>query len=137
VADRPGARRELHFLCRGDGDVWWQGALDLVAPGPDGITILDVKTSDVPLEEVAALAERYAIQRQVYTAVTAGLAGHPVSDFRFHFSRPGVQHRILVAERSQEASECTRVLSRDLRQEPPALVRDPGECIRCGFRRVR
>lgn len=137
VANRPGAERELRFLCRGDGDAWWQGALDLVAPGPEGITILDVKTSDVPLEEVAARADRYAIQRQVYTAVTAGLAGQPVSDFRFHFSRPGVQHRILIGpDRSRAASEFTRVLSRDLRQDPPALARNPGECIQCGFRRV-
>ncbi len=137
VADRPEARRELRFLCRGDGEVWWQGALDLVAPGPDGITILDVKTSDVPAEEVAVSAERYAIQREVYTAATAALAGHPVSEFRFHFSRPGVQHRIAIgAERSQEASEFARALSRDLRQDPPALATDPGECARCGFRRV-
>lgn len=137
VANRPDARRELRFLCRGDGDTWWQGALDLVAPGPDGITILDVKTSDVPPEEVAASAERYAIQRQVYTAATAALSGRPVSDFRFHFSRPRVQHRILVgAEQSQRASEIARALSCDLQQNAPALATDPAECARCGFRRV-
>jgi ATP-dependent helicase/nuclease subunit A len=134
LADHPHARRELPFLfILGEGR-YAEGFFDLAAPGAEGLRILDVKTGDTP---VAEAVEKYAPQRDVYTSAASAIAGMPVAEFLFAFSRTGqlsdaplpsggvdaARERVLEAVGKIEAGE-------------RALRPDVAACEWCPYRKV-
>ena len=135
VADLPGARRELGFIhLTGPGN-GWQGGFDLAAPGPGGWVLLDVKTggdSDVDLK-----ARQYGPQRDVYARAAEAIAGEPVKEFRFHFSRAGkqVRHAFDEVERAALPPQLKELADR-MESGTPRLTNHPAECGHCGFKRV-
>jgi ATP-dependent helicase/nuclease subunit A len=137
VADLPGARRELKFVHLAGVDRGWQGALDLVARGPDGQILLDVKTGGSPGDDWQRKAAQYDIQRDVYARAAEAVVGEPVVEFRFHFSRTGQQvcHMFAALEREGFADELSRAAI-GMECHVPRLTEYQEECRWCGFKRV-
>lgn len=128
VAGLPTARRELPFLHLVSETEQVVGSMDLAACDARGIVILDVKTSRVEGEaEIASVAARYAVQRDVYAAAASAISGLPVSRFLFHFTHAGVQVDGGVAGEGVRFPEMAGVA------EPP-MTHEPWECVRCGYR---
>lgn len=128
IADLPSARHELPFLHVVSESAWLTGSMDLAAADEEGIVVLDVKTSRVSGDEEArAVAARYDIQRDVYSAAASAISGLPVSRFVFHFTSAGIQ-----VDGGPAGDGAWRALAAC--GEPPAMTRDPRECVRCGYR---
>jgi ATP-dependent helicase/nuclease subunit A len=135
--DRPGARRELGFVRFVDTERRIEGKADLVAPGEDGLGVLDVKTGG-DAASARRKADGYALQRRTYVSALSDIGGLPVNRFTFLFSGAGIEVSAPVteAERATAAAEIARLLDR-MGREAPALTQYPWECRFCGFQRVR
>lgn len=104
--------RELRFLFRSP-EGWIQGAFDLLRPPGEGVAptqvslfavpsdgtpearraswVIDFKTHRVTAEEVAAVAERYRIQAEVYRSAAGSLLDPAVrARVALHFTHPNV-----------------------------------------------
>ena len=66
-----------------------QGVADLVVILPDEIWLLDFKTDDLAIEEVAARAKFYTPQLDAYSAALARIYGRKVTQRWLHFLVPG------------------------------------------------
>jgi len=62
-----------------------QGVADLVVLQPDEIWLLDFKTDELTLDEVAAKTEFYAPQLQLYARALRGIYARPVTNAWLHF----------------------------------------------------
>jgi ATP-dependent helicase/nuclease subunit A len=80
--------RELPFTWR-DGGTWIEGTIDLVLEEADGLAIVDYKSDRVSGPELAARAERYRPQLELYAAALAGLTGTPPKEALLYFVRSG------------------------------------------------
>ena len=138
VASADGARRELAFLhVLSEGDAL-QGAIDLAAPHPDGLTLIDVKTSRIEAGQAPKKAAEYAPQQDVYVSATAALGGRPVREFGFVFSRPGTTVTTIIDARAADAAGArVRETVARMGTVPFALAASPRECFLCGYRRAR
>ncbi len=132
VFDRSEARRELPFLYIREPGFYATGQIDLVAPGAGGYDVIDVKTGDCAAADASERAERYAIQRALYTAALEAIGGRPVASFAFHFSHAGVQIAALT-DRGAVGAELACAVE-ELLADPPALTDRPVECRFCGYR---
>lgn len=131
----PGARRELEFLHVLDEDAALQGAMDLAAPGPDGLAVLDVKTGRIAADAAHAKAGEYAPQRDVYVAAAHALSPLAVREFGFVFSSPAVS--VATSIDPQEADAATRRVAATIRRMgtvPYGMASNPRECFFCGYR---
>lgn len=137
VAELPGARRELPFVHLAGAHRGWQGAFDLAAKTPRGQVLLDVKTGGAAGADWEAKAAQYAVQREVYARAAEAVAGDPVSEFRFHFSRAGrqVRHEFTEKERLGLGDRLAALAGR-MEGGAPRLTDYPEECRWCGFKRV-
>lgn len=135
--DRPEARRELGFAyVHGDG-VSALGSIDLAAPGPDGLRILDVKTTQCDADAVDAKARQYAPQRDVYVTAAGAIAGQPVDWFAFQFSRAAAHVRqTLDGAARARARQAFEAAARAVGTGRAELTEHPEECWFCGYRRV-
>jgi ATP-dependent helicase/nuclease subunit A len=137
VADLPGARRELPFLHVAGAGHFYQGAIDLAAPGERGYVLLDVKTAQCDAEQAKKKAAHYAPQRDVYVRAAEAIGGQPVERFGFQFSRAGVQASEDVTDERRveiEASLADRLERMGVAE--PALTEHPWECRWCGYEGV-
>lgn len=137
VAELPGAWRELRFVHLAGAERGWQGAFDLAARAAEGQVLLDVKTGGAAGADWEAKAAQYRAQREVYARAAEAIAGEPVAEFRFHFSRPGrqVRHRLSDEERAG-LGERLAELAVGMERGAPRLTEYPEECRWCGFKRV-
>jgi ATP-dependent helicase/nuclease subunit A len=138
VADLPGARRELGFVSLAAPGRWFQGRIDLAAPGSDGLVLVDVKTSDV--RDPAAARRRalaYGLQREVYTGAVEAVSDRPVAAFAFHFSRTGehLAEPVTRAEREHGARILAEILAA-IEAGERGLTANPHECRFCGYRQA-
>lgn len=135
VAEHPTARRELAFLELLGPDQHVEGKIDLAAREPDGLVLLDVKTAQKEKEEVAAIADHYGLQRDVYVLAAEAIGGEPVARFAFQFSRAEIQVSTPVTDalRAAGRKEVSAVLAAIGRGEAP-LTAHPKECAWCGFK---
>ena len=130
VAALPSARHELGFLHIATDTAQVQGSMDLAACDDGGVVVLDVKTSRLESRsDAAAVAARYAVQRDVYTAAAAEVSGLPVTRFAFQFTRPVQQ---VDGGPTGDIHRLLRVLG----VHEPQLAHDPADCERCGYRSV-
>jgi len=135
VLDRDGARRELGFVqARGVGE-YIDGKIDLVAPGPDGFAIVDVKTSECDAEAAARKAEQYAPQRAAYSEAVEAIASAPVSSFGFQFAGEGafVGESRTDDDRAVDKQRIDALLQL-ARSGASELTRFPAECRFCGYK---
>lgn len=130
-----GARRELHFLHVLDEDSALHGAMDLASPGPDGLTVLDVKTGRVSAGSAPGKADEYAAQRDVYVAAADKLSPLPVREFGFVFSAPAVSVTTSIEPGDAEAAS-HRVADTIARMGtvPYGMTSNARECFFCGYR---
>jgi hypothetical protein len=136
VADLPGAQRELRFVRLAGPDQGWQGAFDLAARMNRGQVLLDVKTGGDG-GDLALKAAQYGPQREVYAAAAQVIAGEPVAEFRFHFSRVGkqIKHEFSEAELARLGVGLEELVKR-MEGGRPRRTEYPAECGHCGFKRV-
>ena len=87
--------------------------------------------------DLALKAAQYGPQREVYSAAAQAIAGEPVAEFRFHFSRVGrqIKHEFTEAELSG-LGDRLRELTTRMESGGPRLTEYPAECGHCGFKRV-
>ena len=137
LALHPSARRELPFLHIAGADHFIEGMIDLASRDEQGIVLLDVKTYQATDEQaLAAAAERYAIQRDVYVSAIEAIGSEPVSRFAFHFSAAARQVSTAVTA-EQRAAGADRVRSLlDAAGAAPTLAADADDCRRCGYRQA-
>jgi hypothetical protein len=136
--DRPEARRELGFAYVHADGVSALGSIDLAAPGPDGLRMLDVKTTQCDAGAVDAKAKQYAPQRDVYVTAAAAIAGQPVDWFAFQFSRAAAHVRQTLDEPARRlAAQAFEAAARNVGSVRADLTEHPEECWFCGYRRVR
>ncbi|MBK5186673.1 MAG: UvrD-helicase domain-containing protein [Gemmatimonadaceae bacterium] len=134
ILDAPGARRELPFLHIVDADTYIEGKIDLVAPGPDGYRVIDVKTSQCDPDVAVTKAEQYAIQKAVYVRALEAIGGAPVADFGFQFSAIATNVGGSITERERAAlDERLAATLEELRVRPPTLAKSADECRYCGY----
>ena len=137
MRDTPGAMRELAFTFI-DGDGCFEGTLDLVAPSSEGYSVLDVKTGRHPASsgsDAGLDAERYELQRALYSRAVAAITGASVSKFIFDFTASGTQ-----SESEPDAASAARdevliaaQLTR-LKQGKRERTDDSNQCRFCGYR---
>lgn len=128
IATLQSARRELDFLHVVSETAQVSGSMDLAACDGDGIVILDVKTSRVDGRDGAeTVAARYAVQRDVYSAAAAAIAGMPVGRFVFQFTQAGIQ---VDGGAPGEASALLGAVG----MNEPMLALDWRDCVACGYR---
>ncbi|MEJ2185132.1 MAG: UvrD-helicase domain-containing protein [Gemmatimonadota bacterium] len=135
--DQPAARKELGFAyVHGDG-VSALGSIDLAAPGPDGLRMLDVKTTQCDADAVDAKAKQYAPQRDVYVTAAGAIAGQPVDWFAFQFSRAAAHVRQTLDDGARRrARQAFEAAARAVGSGSRDLTEHPEECWFCGYRRV-
>jgi len=135
VADLPNAVHELSFLYLRRPARQMEGAMDLAGARPDGLVIIDVKTSQLDAVVAAERAVDYTAQRDVYVEAAGAVSGLPVAEFGFQFSKAGVQVRTVVsdAERAMASERVGRVLD-GIERGDDALTEHPHECCFCGYR---
>lgn len=135
--DRPEARRELGFAYVHTDGVSALGSIDLAAPGPDGLRMLDVKTTQCDAGAVDAKAKQYAPQRDVYVTAAGAIAGQPVDWFAFQFSRAAAHVRQTLDDPARRrAAQAFEVAARNVGSGRADLTEHPEECWFCGYRRV-
>jgi ATP-dependent helicase/nuclease subunit A len=66
-----------------------QGAADLAVLLPDEIWLVDFKTDQIPLQELAERTTRYEIQLRLYALALARIYRRPVTGAWLHFLSPG------------------------------------------------
>lgn len=137
IADLPTARRELRFLYIANEHAVAEGAMDLAAATPDGLVILDVKTSRGSAVDAERKAAEYTPQRDVYVAAAQGVSGLPVQRFAFFFTDLGSQAGppLTDQDRAHAASEFVQLAHRASQPDPP-LTTFPRECVFCGYRKA-
>jgi ATP-dependent helicase/nuclease subunit A len=137
VLDREDARRELAFVqARAVGE-YVDGKIDLIAPGAEGYSIIDVKTSDCDEDVAVRKAEQYAPQRAAYSQAVEAIAGMPVSSFGFQFAGAGAyvggkrddDDRVTDGRLIDGLLQLARGGSRE-------LTRFPAECRYCGYKQA-
>ena len=67
-----------------------EGVIDLLYCLDGKLWIADYKTDMIPLDEVAARAETYRQQAQLYQTAVVQSLGAPIAGFEFIFLRHGV-----------------------------------------------
>jgi ATP-dependent helicase/nuclease subunit A len=82
--------REVPFVMPLEEGQIMEGVIDLIYRLDDRIWIADYKTDDVAAEDLAAIADRYRSQAEIYTRAVASALGLPSLGFQFIFLRPGV-----------------------------------------------
>ncbi|MGH7625537.1 MAG: UvrD-helicase domain-containing protein [Gemmatimonadaceae bacterium] len=137
IAGLPTAQRELRFLYIANEHAVAEGAMDLAAATPDGLVILDVKTSRGDADVAARKAEEYSPQRDVYVAAAEGISGLPVHRFAFHFTASDTQLGATLTEedRAHARNQFVQRTTAAVQPDPP-LTRFPHECTFCGYRKA-
>lgn len=135
VFDHPDARRELPFsYVRGAGGRL-EGTIDLIAPGEDGYSIVDVKTSEVDPDAAVAKAALYAPQRAVYSRAVEDIAEKETRSFGFQFAGDGA---FVGGVRNDDGRDRDEHLLERLvqitRRGSRELTAFPTECEFCGYR---
>lgn len=136
VAALPGARHELPFVHLLSAPRWMQGRVDLVGERGDGLVVVDVKTGGQDTEDAARRkAAAYQPQREVYVSALEAVAGRPVAEFAFHFSRAGIHvAEALTPELRAEGAAAVGTTLERIEAGDRALTANPHECRFCGFR---
>jgi len=137
IANLPTAHRELRFLYIANEHAVAEGAMDLAAATPDGLVILDVKTSRGDADVSARKAEEYSPQRDVYVAAAEGISGLPVERFAFQFTASDIQLGSALTEedRAHARERFVQRAAAAVQPDPP-LTRFPHECTFCGYRKA-
>jgi ATP-dependent helicase/nuclease subunit A len=77
------------YVCAPLGDRQLEGYIDLLYRGPDGLVVVDYKTSATSdPEELAERVEGYRVQGASYARVVSAATGEPVSKVTFVFLTP-------------------------------------------------
>jgi ATP-dependent helicase/nuclease subunit A len=69
-----------------------RGRIDVLIPGKDGLTLIDYKTDDVPVERVSERAKEHSEQLGLYRTAIERITGQPVAAAYLVFFKP---HMIL------------------------------------------
>lgn len=137
IADSPDARRELRFIYLHDEEIHAEGAMDLAAPSPGGLVLLDVKTGGDRAGDARKLAAHYTPQRDLYVTAAEGIASRPVACFAFHFSRTGAHIALPVTDEMRAAARMAfEATACEIARGAPTPPVHSAECRFCGYGRA-
>ena len=137
LVDNPQSRRELKFIHIDAPGRFAEGAIDVCAPGDDGYTILDVKTSQCDAETATRKAKGYNEQRNAYVRAVEAISGQRVARFVLQFTAAAVQvgGAISADVREEGAVQLRRAIER-ISAGTREMTKHPHECRYCGYREV-